>query len=474
MADLEVEPSAIGDPVVPEKLYVQERSNICVLPKIRQLCEAELRMGELEMQDNLPIVGLVVSGGGERASLATLAFIAALKDTELLDCALYAAGLSGGSWGLGTILANLRFRPERSIFDIKNELKDRFRFDLSDTSQYNKEALFRVLDRKKTAKQFYGFADIWGHAFLERHLGGIAGFENIKFSGILPQDARSFPLPIFTAAIDVSLAGCCCRCKHKYEALEFTPYCVKSDFLGCCIPMREFNSVFERGFLLDAKPEPSLGYIFGICGSAYSLSPHDMMQYVKEALAKKSGGDKGIVANEIWNSFKTGRVCPPLVYNFARGLQNQAVGDDPYLALIDGAFINSGVEKVTDCVNLPLYPILQRKAGVIVVLDASDSAASGECLQLRNAFAFAAAHGFNNLPPMIPFKESVNYKIFGIPGQPEVPTIIYIYNGVSFRTTKFAYTSEEIDQLFDFVYQITTGASDDIKEAIKTRSLRFI
>ena len=46
----------------------------------------------------VPIVGVLGSGGGFRAMTCLSGAVKALQETGILDCATYISGLSGSSW----------------------------------------------------------------------------------------------------------------------------------------------------------------------------------------------------------------------------------------------------------------------------------------------------------------------------------------------------------------------------------------
>ena len=51
---------------------------------------------------SVPKIALTVSGGGMRACLCTAGFLAGAEQTGLLDCVMYNAAISGGSWAVGS------------------------------------------------------------------------------------------------------------------------------------------------------------------------------------------------------------------------------------------------------------------------------------------------------------------------------------------------------------------------------------
>jgi len=50
------------------------------------------------LQEHLPKIAVLGSGGSERAMVALLGSLVALFQDDLLDCVLYLAGLSGSTW----------------------------------------------------------------------------------------------------------------------------------------------------------------------------------------------------------------------------------------------------------------------------------------------------------------------------------------------------------------------------------------
>ncbi|KAJ7365492.1 Cytosolic phospholipase A2 [Desmophyllum pertusum] len=56
--------------------------------------------------DEVPTVAVLGSGGGFRAMVSLSGVFCALKDMRVLDCAMYAAGLSGSAWYLSTLYSH--------------------------------------------------------------------------------------------------------------------------------------------------------------------------------------------------------------------------------------------------------------------------------------------------------------------------------------------------------------------------------
>lgn len=46
----------------------------------------------------VPVIGVIGSGGGFRAMTGMSGAMKALADTEMLNCVTYSAGLSGSAW----------------------------------------------------------------------------------------------------------------------------------------------------------------------------------------------------------------------------------------------------------------------------------------------------------------------------------------------------------------------------------------
>lgn len=169
----------------------------------------------------LPNIGLAFSGGGYRALMNGAGALAAFDSRTsgssekghlggLLQASTYIAGLSGGSWLVGSIYAN-NFTSVEHILGLGNDEDAIWQFDetitkgpshgIFDAASYIKSIVMEVAD-KKAAGFNTSLTDAWGRALSYQLVNNIDGGPGYTFSSIA-QDTTfksgDSPMPVFVA-----------------------------------------------------------------------------------------------------------------------------------------------------------------------------------------------------------------------------------------------------------------------------------
>lgn len=169
----------------------------------------------------LPNIGLAFSGGGYRALMNGAGALAAFDSRTsgssakghlggLLQASTYIAGLSGGSWLVGSIYAN-NFTSVEHILSLGDDDDAIWQFDetitkgpshgIFDAASYVKSIVMEVAD-KKAAGFNTSLTDAWGRALSYQLVNNIDGGPGYTFSSIA-QDAvfksGDSPMPVFVA-----------------------------------------------------------------------------------------------------------------------------------------------------------------------------------------------------------------------------------------------------------------------------------
>jgi lysophospholipase len=167
----------------------------------------------------LPNIGLAFSGGGYRALMNGAGALAAFDSRTsgssakghlggLLQASTYIAGLSGGSWLVGSIYAN-NFTSVENILELGDDEDAIWQFDeaitkgpshgILDAASYVKSIAREVAD-KKAAGFNTSLTDAWGRALSYQLVNNVDGGPAYTFSSIA-QDATfksgGSPMPIF-------------------------------------------------------------------------------------------------------------------------------------------------------------------------------------------------------------------------------------------------------------------------------------
>ena len=56
---------------------------------------------------DIPTVAVAASGGGLRAAMNTIGALGEFKESGLLDCVTYVAGISGSCWAMGALYSGV-------------------------------------------------------------------------------------------------------------------------------------------------------------------------------------------------------------------------------------------------------------------------------------------------------------------------------------------------------------------------------
>ena len=435
----------MNDPYKNLTVNVRESSNLCsqeqgFLTQRHHHVKKSIEniLGHSIKNEHVPKIGICGSGGGYRALVAMFGSISGFEQTGLLDCVTYASGLSGATWMLGTWYAHQGNLPLLKII-LKSELQNSLLSDLEITAII-KDGFIKFLYGQKLS-----LVGLFGNMAANRLFGDF-GREayNLKFSDISEMIRYGkMPMPIMTA---ITVEG-------GYSWLEFTPFEVGSDQLEFHIPTWSLGRRFEGGLSTNRTPENSLGYIMGLCGSAFTISLSEAMEgysrffpsIIYETLDTVSG------FTEIGHS----RISPGIISNPQYKNAQRPLNHFPDLPAVDGGFY----------FNIPLPALLkkERQVDMIIVLDHSSDIENAQ--ELRKAARYAKKHGYRW--PKINYRNlhTKAVTVFVDP-DPSIPMLLYIpllknpaysefdpiaclHEGGYCHTFNLYYTPEQVTQLCD-------------------------
>ncbi len=518
-----------------------------------------------------PRIAVCCSGGGFRAMLSTAGFFKGLEKIDLLDSVTFAAVLSGSTWftiprALGqstdTLLAGYKKYAKSSIVGaskgissqeravIRTNLLRKFFWDqpLDGMDLYGALVAHVVLGpfddvslMQHDHYEQHGFAPLVENRQRVLYSQGKFALEN--------NNCHWFPLPIATAVASVEQRLITHNQKTTASNMlwfEFTPYEVGTEYhahdgkkKGAFVPTwamgRRFVPVLSdtagivdtvkyniglsvpaQGYYSqDNAPEYPLGNLLGTWGSAFTVSPADVVRILgignkesslKEIDSKNLAGKMSLYeritgkivslmlnyllvgAPALIGTFKGARIFPSTIHNF---MQN--VPDSPLtgrtLTLVD-----AGVDY-----NLPIASLLRRGVKIIIMMDASgDNLAfdkkgnrSFKQLLLAEQWAYIQGIPFPKIAGCDAYKKAIEVDADGHVVQavtifegPGAPTIIYIpladnefskKAGFSVSTClkeecgtlNFNYSDATIDGLSGHLNDTVVGSKDLIFEVIK-------
>ena len=372
-------------------------------PKVKKALETTLNM-KLDTK-KVPVIALVGSGGGIRATLMSLGGLTGLAKIGLLDTLTYVIGLSGSTWAIAPWISY--DKPIEQARDLIISLLGK---GIKNIAPKEVKLIVDALLVKWAFNQPITLVDFYG-ALLANTL--LREFGNNRQRIYLSHQAKTiksgkYPLPIYTAVRAE---------KSVYPAwYEFTPYEIGATWLNCYVPTWAFGRSFSKGTSKDFAPEQSLGYFMGIWGSAFAATfntiynemvaniPADIIKNVLEFILKEVG-EKRITEAE--------------VFNFSFGKVKSTLKGEKTLKMADAGL----------AFNLPYPPIsgdrTARKADIIIFFDATKEPKE-KMGALKGVEEYAQKNKLQ-LPPIV--YDNLKDKaitIFRDEKNPAVPVVIYM------------------------------------------------
>ena len=335
----------------------------------------------------LPNIGIAVSGGGWRALLNGAGAIEAFdsrtpKSTTpghlggLLQSSTYLAGLSGGSWLVGSIFMNnfttvpaLRDDTSGSVWEFGNSVlegPDEGGIQLLDTAQYY-TTLVDEVDGKSDAGFETTITDIWGRALSFQLINATDGGPAYTWSSIASSQGfenAETPFPVIIA--DERAPGEI-LIPQNTTIYEFNPFEMgtwdKSTF--GFIPTKYLGSNFTHGSI-PANDRCTIGYdnsgfLMGTSSTLFNqillgVNSSSLPSFFKNALNSLLG-DLGLDNEDI------AHYNPNPFYRYNPSTNPSA--NTSTLTLVDGGEDNE---------NIPFHPLVQPVRGVDVIFAVDSSA----------------------------------------------------------------------------------------------------
>jgi len=328
-----------------------------------------------------PNIGLAFSGGGYRAMLNGAGVLKAFDSRTagstrpnhmggLLQSATYIAGLSGGSWMLGSVVVNnfttvQDLQNSKELWDLTSSiLAPEGKLRLFDTAAY-----YRELHNEVTSKEDAGWetslTDYWARALARQFLGG-DGAPAVTFSSIAKTDAfTNFEMPFPIIVADARHPGELILSTNA-TVIEFNPLEMGSfdPTLFAFTPLEYIGTNVTNGVPDDAdrctRGFDNAGFLMGTSSSLFNVAllrlpstglPGILHQFAKDALTGLSERDADIADYDPNPFYKVNPEINPSA-------------NDKDLTLVDGGL---------DGQNVPLNPLIQpaRNLDVVFAIDSS-------------------------------------------------------------------------------------------------------
>jgi lysophospholipase len=444
----------------------------------------------------LPNIAIAGSGGGYRALMNYAGAVAAFDNRTsnstgagqlggLLQASTYLAGLSGGSWLVGSLFMN-NFSSVENILSQNTpksnggtwqfansilEGPEESGLSILNTAEYLKDIYDTVQD-KNDAGYETTITDYWGRALSYQLINASMGGPAYTFSSIADSDqfrAGDTPMPIFVAdgrargqlVID---GNATVYEMNPWELGTFDPTTY------AFAPMRYLGSNFSDGVVVEGNMQcvrgfDNAGYIMGTSSSLFNqafLQINGSTGLINEALTKvlaNIGQDNDDIAN-----------YPNPFFGVNNATSRIATTDQ--LTLVDGG---------EDLQNIPLHPLIQpeRHVDVIFAIDSSaDTTADNGGANWPNGTALVATYARTFLPisngtsfPSIPDQQTfvnlgLNYRptFFGCDSSNTThmtPLVVYLPNAPyvyhsNVSTYDLSYNDTERNYIIENGYNVVT------------------
>jgi lysophospholipase len=388
----------------------------------------------------IPTIGVACSGGGFRAALAALGLMRGLTAIGLMDAVTYWAALSGSTWSTAGWMYRNTNLDEFTTY-LQNNLSGNNAHDKLD-----KMAMLEAMVRKYETGRPCSANDIWGSIIANTVLrSDTNNGQSIPFASLAPNIINgTYPIPLFTNIIGET--------ESNYQWFETSPFVAGSTYLNTWIPTTAFGKKFNAGASEDPYPAETLGFILGMCGSAYALSMPDIIDNLDSMLEDE------LASCGCWPSRSPGkRLSPPVINNPTYNLQGAPLSSKKTITLVD-----AGISEI----NLPFPPLLRRNVQVYIVCDADSDNNSTVGNVMHFVEAWARKNGYTL--PDIDYQAltTQDFTLLTSPQSPQTPIIIYIPNRQSFSTLKFSYTNDEFNRLVGGIENAVINNSHQIYQAI--------
>ncbi|CAL1537190.1 unnamed protein product [Lymnaea stagnalis] len=219
----------------------------------------------------VPVIGIIGSGGGFRAMIAYSGVMTALSELGVIDMATYIGGLSGSAWYLSQLYSHSdwpNITPGVQREEVKNNIDHSFLW----LFKTHGIAFVKEVWKKRSRGEPVSFTDLFGH------LVGNTLLKNRLETKLSDQrkaiNNGQCPMPLYT----------CLHVKKSvsamvfHEWMEFSPFEVGLPKYGTFLKTEQFSCKFFMGCIIKEFPEPPLHFLQGIWGSAFCIQFKRLLQ----------------------------------------------------------------------------------------------------------------------------------------------------------------------------------------------------
>lgn len=327
-------------------------------------------------EDAVPRIGFCLSGGGFRAMLSGLGFLSGAHKIGLYDCAMYNAGLSGGTWALGPSTWML-VEKGMNVESYKDTLVGHIDHGIQLKPGMIGPPFVEYPESNRVANNYVKrFAwdqtitaiDLWGALVGNLILQGVDGWDiakegerlDVRFTQLAEKVKNGLvPLPMLSAAYPFKSVQANNVTGYRWFAMN--PFEAGTVDVGGYTPMwalgREFNNGTTVSNFKGHSPEYPLSYWLGTCGSAFEIDLK--FHYGNNVPSLKIGKMKISIPKDLLDD----RFMPCKIDNYLKGVRGSRIAGDAF------NLIDAGIN-----FNLPMPLLLKPEAqasDIIFMFDAS-------------------------------------------------------------------------------------------------------
>ena len=328
---------------------------------------------------SVPKIACAISGGGMRACLSTAGFLAGAEQTGLLDCVMYNASISGGSWAVGSasyLFANSH--PRVTFTDYKNNLVQHLdkgvliEGEIDYSPPYIEypasNGISRNFFRRVAWDQPITSMELWGALIANMTLQGVDGWDqskdgqrfDVKFSDVaVALQQGILPLPILATAVPIDPEDN----PNEFAWMAFTPLRAGTRSVGGYLPMwgmgRSYiegqNDLTYKGF----AGEYSLSYLLGVSEVSHKVN----LRYFSK-MGRPVFEVQGVKIPMLFDlaDITDLREYPYKIQNFTADLKDAPLANKEFMDMVDGAL----------CLDIPLPLVTKPEdtaAQIIIIVD---------------------------------------------------------------------------------------------------------
>lgn len=255
-----------------------------------RLAKTKIALSKFLGKDSDLKIAFAGSGGGYRAMVYALGVLQGAQEAGLLDATTYMSALSGSTWALNSWLAsgqdlgalaqqtkaNLAQNYEVPGFKLGSPIPDKL-------NQFKQpDVMLENFFKKYIFNQPFTSIDIWGAVIA----GNLLGVQ----SDLLTQQASKVQSGQWVYPINTAINP---QGGANYNWYEFTPFEVRNLNNQQFVPTWAFGRTFQANKSTDSAPEQALSFYLGTFGSAFAVSPEELVRInnvseeISEALSQK-------------------------------------------------------------------------------------------------------------------------------------------------------------------------------------------